>query len=237
MILEVQTGLRPLAQALPAAGRVVETGEHLPPFDLHAPLLSLPFLLGVDDDSLPADLPYLSVPQEREQYWASRVSRDGRLKVGLIWAGNPKVGNDRVRSPRLPPLLPLFAIDGIDWYVLQQGDGRRDLDEFPLPDHVHDVANEIASFVDSAAVMRHLDLVISSDTSTAHLAPAVGTTTWVLLHHSADWRWGTRSKTPWYPGSRLFRQPSAGDWGTPVRMMAEALQSTLAAHRAAPLSR
>ncbi|MBL8491114.1 MAG: tetratricopeptide repeat protein [Rhodocyclaceae bacterium] len=222
VILELQAGLRGVAAEMPGVEAVLEPGEALPAFDVQAPLISLPARLGLDSPATP--MPYLSVPDEAARRWAARLGpASGRKRVGLVWAGNPNVKNDRVRSPRLGPLLPLLALPGIEWVVLQQGDGRRDLDDVPLPEGLRDLAAEARDFTDTAAIMLGLDLMISSDTSTAHLAAALGRPTWTLLHYAADWRWMAGPDTAWYPGMRLFRQPEPGDWETPVARMAEAL--------------
>jgi len=213
VILELQSGLKSLAGTLPGVEAVFDAGETLPPFDLHAPLLSVPARLGIGRDEFPATLPYLSVPAEAAARWRPRVgARADALRVGLVWAGNPNVRNDRVRSPRLDPLLPLFSLPGIEWHVLQQGDGRTDLERLRPGGRIVDIAADVRDFTDTAAIMNELDLILSSDTSTAHLAAALGRPTWVLLHYAADWRWMSGNATAWYPSTRLFRQAEPGAW-------------------------
>jgi len=224
VILELQAGLKGIARHLPGVEAVFDSGEPLPAFDLHAPLLSVPARLGLDSP-LPDVSPYLQVAPDLAERWRQRLGpRDGALRIGLVWAGNPNVRNDRVRSPRLAPMRALFDIPGIDWVILQQGDGRRDLEDLAPPGRIIDIAPEVSDFADTAAIMGCLDLMITSDTSTAHLAPAVGLPTWVLLHYAADWRWMQSEGTAWYPAIRVFRQPAPGDWAEPVERLRSALR-------------
>ena len=224
VILELQAGLKDVASRIPGVEAVYDAGETLPAFDVHAPLLSAPARLGIGRDDFPATLPYLDVEPQRATRWNARLgAHQGRLRVGVVWAGNPSVKNDRVRSPRLGPLLPLFDVPGIEWYILQQGDGRRDLETHPLPGRVIDIATEVSDFADSAAIMDGLDLMISSDTSTAHLAGALGVPTWALLHYAADWRWMQDDATAWYPGMRVFRQREPGAWAECIDRMRDEL--------------
>ncbi len=213
VILELQSGLKGIASRVPGVEAVFDAGEALPAFDTHAPLLSVPARLGVGRENFPSAVPYIDVAPALTERWAKRLGPRGKAtRVGLVWGGNPNVRSDRVRSPRLGPLLPLFEIPGIEWYILQQGDGRRDLDAHRLPGRVIDIATEVGDFADSAAIMNGLDLMVSSDTSTAHLAAALGRPAWALLHYSADWRWMQSDTTVWYPGLRSFRQKSPGAW-------------------------
>ncbi len=231
VILELQAGLKPLAAGLPGVEAVFEAGEALPDFDLHAPLLSAPARLGIGAANFPATIPYLGVPEDLAARWRARVGprRDRALRVGLVWGGNPQVANDRVRSPRLGPLLPLFDVPGVEWHILQQGDGRKDLEKHPLPGRIVDNAAEVKDFGDTAAIMQTLDLVISSDTSTAHLAAALGIETWAILHFAADWRWMESNSTAWYPGLRIFRQIEPAAWPEAVARLRNALAERTAA--------
>ena len=227
VVLEVQGALQDLVQCIPNI-TVIAQGSAIPAYSHHYPLISLPYLFGTRRDTLPAEAPYLSAPVAQDRRWRPRVEALPGLKVGLIWAGNPNVKNDRERSPRLQPLLPLFQLSKISFVILQQGDGRRDLDLVPKAAHIHDFAAEISDFSETAAVMRALDLVISSDTSTAHLAGALGVPVWVLTPHIADWRWALSGpSTPWYPTARVFRQPRRGDWAGVVDQVRTALNQRM----------
>lgn len=233
VVLELQAGLKGVAAAIPGVEAVCEPGDEAPGFDVQAPLISVPARLGLASPA--TAMPYLSVPGDVATRWKQRLGPRGTARrVGLVWAGNPNVKNDRVRSPRLAPLLPLLALPGIEWVILQQGDGRRDLEMAGLPEDLRDLAAEARDFTDTAAIMLGLDLMISSDTSTAHLAAALGCPAWTLLHYAADWRWMAGATTDWYPAMRLFRQPEPGDWTTPVAQMAEALAAFVAVSRPAP---
>ncbi len=196
-------GVDRLALDLDAAG----------PFDLHCALVDLPRLFGTTVATIPARTPYLAVDPARRDAWRTRLSGEPRPRIGLVWAGNPSFPRDRLRSPRLEPLLPLLEVPGLRWFALQAGDGRRDLEGRRLPDGFTDLGPELRDFADTAAAMAELDLVISSCTATAHLAGALGCPTWVLLPAAPDWRWLLeREDSPWYPTVRLFRQSIAHDW-------------------------
>ena len=214
-------------------------GEPVPPIDYHCPLLSLPLAFGTELATIPAEVPYLSADPERIARWAGRVAGLAGLKVGIAWQGNPGVERllwARGRSIPLAALAPLAELRGLSLVSLQKGAGAEQLLEVPFRDRVLDLGREFDrgpdAFVDAAAVMASLDLVICSDTSIAHLAGALGRPVWTLLHASPDWRWLLgRADSPWYPTMRLFRQ-SGGDWGEVVGAAAAELAS-LAAVRGA----
>lgn len=216
VILELHEPLMGLVDAHLGVDQVLRMGEALPEFDKHVSLLSLPGLLGIDLPDLPRAVPYLRVQRERLPRWRARLAGEG-LKVGLVWAGNPNVKNDRWRSPRLAPLLPLLATPGVRFFALQKGDGTADLAQAPPRPQLADLGPEIADFADTAAILLELDLLITTDTSVAHLAGALGRPVWLMLHASPDWRWGNHGdESPWYPTIRLYRQPALGDWGSVV---------------------
>lgn len=196
-------------------------------WDYWVPVLSLPGLCGTRIDTVPAPVPYLAANRARVAYWAAQLGTD-RLKVGLVWRGNPDFENDVDRSlPSLATLDPLAAIPGVQLVSLQKGPGQADtsnaLDVLPL-------GAGLLDFADTAALIANLDLVISVDTAVAHLAGALGKPCWVLLpDYRCDWRWlAGRVDTPWYPEAmRLFRQPAAGDWAAPVAAIVQALRARL----------
>lgn len=193
-------------------------------FDVHCPLLSLAGALDIRLENLPAKVPYLdskAVPASALQ----KIAAASGLKVAMVWAGNVNVKNDHWRSPRLHRLAPLLAVPGVSFFSIQMGDGRKDLERVPLPAGFVDLADDLKDFADTAAVLKAVDLVITSDTSVVHLAGALGCRTWVMLHAYPDWRWMLgREDSPWYPGMRLFRQPRLGDWDTPMASMVAALR-------------
>jgi hypothetical protein len=176
-------------------------------------LLSLPLAFGTTLQTVPADVPYLRAPAERVERWSGRLPEGKTLRVGLAWSGNPTHVNDRNRSiplARLSALLsdPRLAVVGLQREV--GDDDRRALEDYP---DVLRLGPEFADFADTAAVVSLLDLVISVDTSVAHLAGAMGKPVWILLPFNGDWRWMLEGEqSPWYPTARLFRQPAIGDW-------------------------
>lgn len=224
VILACPAATAPLFATLDGEIEIVSNWDAAPPYDCHAPLMSLPYLMNTTRDDIPSEVPYLSVPPGRP----TPLDRgDGRMRVGLVWAGNPGHPNDKNRSIDLKRLRPLFEIEGIEWIALQLGDPAQDIAASGLP--LLDLSPRLNDFADTAAAMADLDLVICVDTAPAHLAGALGRPVWTLLPFAPDWRWLTgQSSSPWYPTMRLFRQPAPGDWGSVVRAVAEALSERLA---------
>ncbi|WP_374562318.1 tetratricopeptide repeat protein [Ideonella sp.] len=225
VVLEVLGEMMGLAARIPGVDAVTQRGlppQALPAFDCHIALMSLPHVLGIADDTLPTLVPYVHADAVRCTHWRQRLVDHGwqperELAVGWVWAGNPNVKNDGQRSPRFAPFAPWLRLPGLRWFVLQKGDGQRDLAGQDLPAHFVNLDSEIQSFDDTAAVIAELDLVITSDTSVAHLAGAMGKPVWVTLPFHHDWRWGLDdTQSAWYPSARLFRQATRGDW-SPVR--------------------
>jgi tetratricopeptide (TPR) repeat protein len=216
VILEVQPALVNLMGSLAGVERTVAQGRPLPDFDFYCPMMSLPLAFGTRLETIPAIVPYLSVPDECKHNWQNRLPDDKKanFRVGLVWAGKPRfqtpdlIAVDRRRSIAADLLAPLMDIDGIQFYSLQK-DGPGASKEFgPI-----DLMDECRDFVDTAALICNLDLVISVDTSVAHLAGALGKPVWMLNRFDTCWRWlQDREDSPWYPTMRLFRQPSPGDW-------------------------
>ena len=232
VIVECNDALVRLFGTLDGVVRVVGRSGPTPPHDAHAALMSLPHLLGTALATIPAEVPYLRAEPELAEEWRKRLAgADGRLRVGLVWAGNPDFGNDRQRSVDLAALLPLLEVEGVSFYGLQKGGGRRELGELEgrLPASFTDLGNGMGDFADTAAIIVNLDLVISVDTAATHLAGALGRPVWTLLRDAGDWRWLDRgTDTPWYPTMRLFRQERPGAWMEVVAEVRRAL-SRLAA--------
>lgn len=231
VVLDVEADLVALFESHDPRITVVARSANPPPHDLNCPLPSLPAIFQATEASLPTP-PYLFADPARIQAWAAKTSAlEGLLKVGLIWAGNPDFSEDRLRSPRLPAFLPLLALKGVQFFGLQMGDGRKDLDGLTLPSSFTDLGG-FTDFADTAAALAHMDLIISSCTGPAHLAGALGRPLWIALSHVADWRWMRgRDDTPWYPQARLFRQPRPGDWAGVVTSIATALSALAARNR------
>ncbi|HIJ62009.1 MAG TPA: tetratricopeptide repeat protein [Rhodospirillaceae bacterium] len=196
VILEVQAPLVRLLAGLPGIERVIAKGEPLPPFDVHCPLLSLPGAFGTTLDTLPP-APYLRAAGDRAAAWRRRIGDDGRLAVGLVWAGNPDNPRDFERSLAFSLLAPLLRLEGVRWLSLQVGDRAADLAQAPM---VEDLSPWLTDFAETAALVSGLDLVISVDSAVAHLTGALGRPGWLLLPWAGDWRWlDGRDDSPWYP--------------------------------------
>jgi len=220
-ILECQPGLKKLLEGVPEFDAVYGEGEDLPEFDVHAPLLSLPHIFGTTMETIPSDIPYIQGP-ENSEISEKISSRANHLKVGLVWAGNPGHTNDRNRSIPLASFEPIFDLKGIQFYSLQVGEGRKQIGHFHYQDKIIDLNPDFSA---TASAIDQLDLVISVDTSIAHLSGAMGRPTWTLLPFVPDWRWlMNRDDTPWYPGMRLFRQPEIGDWESVILKVSESLR-------------
>jgi Flp pilus assembly protein TadD len=234
LVLECQPELQPLLLTMKGAPQVVARGDPLPPFEMHAPLLSLPALLGTTLETLPWSGPYVQAPHERVIAWRKAFAkRRQHFNVGLVWAGRPQHWDDLNRSVALAQLAALGRVPNVGFFSLQLGPPALEAKEPPDGMTFFDLTSAIRDFADTAALVSFLDLVITVDTSTAHLAGAMGAPTWVLLAHAADWRWHVgRDDSPWYPGMRLFRQPRDGDWAGAIERMAEALARASAAKRA-----
>jgi Flp pilus assembly protein TadD len=200
----------------------IKTGDVLPHFDVHCPMMSLPMALGTTLESIPGSVPYLAANSEARLRWKQRLANDPSLKIGLTWAGNPTHSRDRQRSMPLSNFAPLAEIPGITLYSLQKGAAASQALQMPK---LADWTGELPDIAEIAALIVNLDLVITVDTSIAHLAGALGKPVWVLLAFSPDWRWMLdRTDSPWYPTMRLFRQNQRGDWTQPIRKISAALQ-------------
>ncbi|CAO3400773.1 tetratricopeptide repeat protein [Azospirillum palustre] len=235
VVLEVQRPLLPLTTGLEGAAQVIARGDPLPPFDLECPLMSLPHAFATGLDGVPADIPYLRPDPARVARWRERLGPRDALRVGVVWAGNPRFPGDEERSPRLAGLRGLFDVPGCQFYGLQMGPGRAGLAESVMPESFTDLGSAISDFADTAAIMANLDLVVSSCTGPAHLAGALGVPLWVVLPFSADWRWLTgRDDSPWYPTACLFRQQAPGDWPAVAGRMAAELAALAQRFRPLP---
>jgi hypothetical protein len=219
IILEVQPELVTLLQDLTGVSAVLPLGAALPRFDCHCPLPSLPLAFGTALATIPATVPYLAAPAG-----PASVPLPEGFRVGLTWAGNAQHLNDRNRSIPLARLAPLFDLDGIGFVALQKGLREGEAALLGRLPKVTDAARAMTDFAATASVVAELDLVITVDTSMAHLAGALGKEVWILLPVSPDFRWLLgRSDSPWYPTARLFRQSAPGDWDAVVAEVRGAL--------------
>jgi tetratricopeptide (TPR) repeat protein len=229
VVLECPGFLMPLLSSCPGVDQLVAEGAALPAFDVQAPLLSLPGLLGTTLATVPATVPYLTAPPERVERWAQELTPVQSFKVGIVWQGNPHHPWDRHRSVPLACFAPLAEVQGVRLFSLQKGPGVEQLQSlagrFPVTELAPELDEEGGAFLDTTAIMKHLDLVVTSDTAAAHLAGALGVPVWLAVSQIADWRWlRGRGDTPWYPTLRLFWQRKLGDWAAVFEEMAAELR-------------
>ncbi len=217
VVLEVPKPLLRLARTVAGASEVVAVGDPLPGFDCHCPLLSLPRVLKTNLATIPKAVPYLRVPAEASAGWAERIPTTSGPRVGIVWAGTT------VGAIDLRLLQPLWEVEGVSWFSLQLGERSGDISSLGGV-KIADLSPWLVDFAETAAAVCRLDLVISVDTSVAHLAGALGRPIWLLLRYPPEWRWLLeREDSPWYPTARLFRQRKEGDWSCVAREVAAAL--------------
>jgi len=180
-------------------------------YDLQVPLLSLPHRFGTTLESIPNKTPYLKAPGGTRA--KIRRRKETRLAVAFVWAGRPTHSDDRFRSSAVNWFSTLFDIEGVDFYSIQWGPRAAELEPHLKQSNVHSMTDKLTDFAETAAIIDQVDLVISIDTSVAHLAGALGKPVWTILPFGGEWRWlFRREDTPWYPNMRLFRQRILGDW-------------------------
>lgn len=220
---EMQPFIRQVAPDLP----VFAEWRHCPPYAAYCPLSGLPLRHGTRLTNIPAPIPYLRADPERAAGWRARLQRlrpRNHRAVGLVWAGRSSHPNDRSRSVRLSRLAALFSVPATSFVALQKGPGLAEAARLFGRAPLFNVSADIRDFADTAAVLNELDLLITVDTSVAHLAGALGRPVWLMLPHAADWRWLlNRTDSPWYPTFRLFRQNAADDWEGVASSVASAL--------------
>ena len=216
--------------------RFVDSPSADEPFDAQIAISSLPHAFGTRLDTIPAAVPYLAAEPPLRELWARRIGSAG-FKIGIVWQGNPDPEADRARSMPLSALAPLAEVAGVRLISLQKGVGEEQLSVLPSSMRVETLGADFDAgpdaFVDTAAAMAALDLIVTCDTSIAHLAGALAAPVWVALKSDAEWRWlAGRADSPWYPTMRLFRQSRRGAWRDVFDAMALEV-AALAARRAA----
>lgn len=212
VILEIPEPLIGLLSSLDKKVELVERGKPLPTFEYHCSLLSLPFAFKTDDSSIPAKESYLSCDRSRVSEWERRLGAKTKPRVGLAWSGNPEHVNDHSRSIALAELIAHLP-DSVDYVSLQKNVRTSDVSTLLSCENIRHFGDSLVDFSDTAALCELMDLIISVDTSVAHLGGALGKPTWVLLPHVPDWRWQLdRDDSPWYPSVKLFRQASDRGW-------------------------
>ncbi|MGE3807753.1 MAG: tetratricopeptide repeat protein, partial [Gemmataceae bacterium] len=231
VILECQPRLRAFLCSSRGIGQVVAKGESVPPFDVHAPLLSLPMIFATEFATVPCKVPYLEAAPDQVKDWHQRLQSIQGFKIGIAWQGNPQYLHDGLRSVPLHHFFPLANIPGVRLVSLHKGPGLEQLQMFGN-DLIVDLAERLdesaGPFVDTAAVIKNVDLVIASDSAVAHLAGALAAPVWLLLPFVPDWRWLLeREDSPWYPTLRVFRQARAGDWNEVFRRVVRELRTYL----------
>jgi tetratricopeptide (TPR) repeat protein len=224
VVLEVEEPLQGLLTDLAGTARVVAKGSPLPDFDLQCSLLSLPLAFNTQLETIPSAVPYLRVPDQALVKWGARLPIKRRPRIGLAWAGNAKHIRDRERSIDLRGLSPLLGIDAT-FVSLQKEVRTADRETLEKNADIVHCGYELENFSDTAALISHLDLVISVDTAIAHLAGALGKPVWILLTYVPDWRWLLdRDDSPWYPTARLFRQSETREWQSVIVRVRDALR-------------
>ena len=229
VMLSVQNRLHEVLKSLSPTIELVDEAGAPDAFDIHAPLTSMALYFGVDLASLPGETDYLHADPKRVEQWREKIG-DGGFKIGVNWHGNAENTRGLHRSFSLRDLAPLAALDGVRLISLQKFAGVEQLQDLPEGFRVEafdafDAGGD--AFVDTAAIMENLDLVITCDTALAHLAGALGRPAWLALRHAPEWRWLLdRNDSPWYPSLRLFRQEKAGDWAGLFEDMAQSLDQS-----------
>lgn len=237
VLVEGHKGLLPLYRGLPGVSGVFALNDPLPRYDLQCPILSLPLAFRTDLDTIPGEVPYLTPPADRMPLWQRLLGprpRD-RLRIGIAWSGNPAYPADGDRSIPLAALEPLLAATDHAFHIVQTEIREADRPVLMRHGYMRDHSERLADFGDTAALLSQIDLLITVDTSVAHLGGALGMPVWLLLPAHADWRWLTgRDNSPWYPTIRLFRQSNAGVWGGVVDRVLRALAGEDARVRIGP---
>jgi tetratricopeptide (TPR) repeat protein len=234
VILQCHKALFQLLQGLPGVDHLITDTDEPPTYDTHAAILSLPGIFKTTNETIPAPVPYLSASSPLIEKWKTRLAAYDGFKIGINWQGSVTFRGDRFRSIPLRNFTPLSQVPNVHLISLQKGVGTKQLTEvrnlFPVIDLADELDQDSGPFMDTAAVMKNLDLVVTSDTSIAHLAGALGVPTWVALPAVPDWRWQlSRPDNPWYPTLRLFRK-STETWKPVFQEMEQALRQMADVH-------
>jgi tetratricopeptide (TPR) repeat protein len=228
VILEVRPPLVQLMGSLAGPSQIVASGGALPVFDIHCPLLSLPLAMGTRLDTVPAQVPYLSVAPDKAAEWGARLGAKTRPRIGLAWSGNVIHERDKERSIGLRNFLRLLDIDAT-FVSLHKEVGADDAGVLAERSDILHFGDALADYTDTGALISQLDLVVSVDTSVVHLAGALAKPVWILVTYVPDWRWMLeREDSPWYPTARLFRQTAAREWDSVLARVHAALREFVA---------
>jgi len=228
VIFETRKSLMPVLEGFAGIDEMIERSSDGNPsarFDAYVPLMSLPYIFQTTPSTVPDIVPYLSAAPVKAVAWKKFIGESG-FKVGIVWAGRPEHMDDRNRSCRLADFACLSKLPHIRWFGLQKGPAASQTGEWPASERFINLGEAFDDFTDTAGAIANLDLIISVDTSVAHLAGAMGKPVWVLLPFIPDWRWMMeREDTPWYPTMRLFRQPAQGNWNSVFNAVAHSLKN------------
>jgi len=223
VVMSVQEPLYRLLQQMCPDIKVIGHNEVPAGFDYHCPLMSLPLALGTTLQNIPSEKRYIFADEQLRRAWDIRLPPQTKPRIGVVWRGSPQHRNDHNRSIDLPTLAPLFSADA-HWISLQKELRLGDRALLEEPHKIVHYGDELKDFSDTAAVLDLLDLVITVDTSVAHLAGAMGKLVWILLPYKSDWRWlSDRDDSPWYPTARLFRQDDMHSWKNLIARVRAAL--------------
>ncbi len=223
VLLEVPNPLVEILSSLHPDIEVLAQGQPLPVFDRHCPIASLPLAFRLEPHTIPAPVAYLQTPAKHRERWQHRLPPGDRLRVGLVWSGNPAHINDQHRSIPLATLLAALPAN-CDYFSLQREIRPADEETLHMHPGIKHWGLELTSFADTAALCERMDVIVSVDTSVAHLAGALGKPTWILIPSLPDWRWLLeRDDSPWYPRVRLLRQKLRGQWDVPLQQLAQRL--------------
>jgi len=225
VVLEAPVPLHSLLKNMPGIDICIARGEPLPEFDWQCPLLSLPLALKTRLDTIPlAQQAYIHCQPDKLNDWQSLIGKTGRPRIGWVWSGSTGHGNDQNRSLQLVQLRPLTRLREYEHFSLQKEIREIDRQEL-ISSGIRDYSARITDFSDTAALCQLMDLVITVDTSVAHLAAAMGRPTWIMLPSNSDWRWLLeRQDSPWYGSVRLFRSKAFGDWSQVIQNLAQQLE-------------
>ena len=235
VVFQAQRSLVPLLRNCHGFDGLIAEGEEPPNFDFQSPLLSLPRIMGTTLNTLPVNVPYLSADPVRVDKWEKILGPKVGIRIGIAWRGNPSHQCDKERSIPLAAFQSLAEIEGVTLVSLQKAQGSDEVlamrDRFALVDFGCELDSHGGAFLDTAAIMKNLDLVVTVDSAPAHLAGALGVPVWLVLSLVADWRWLLdRQDSPWYPTMRLFRQSTAGDWQDVFCRLADQLKASFRTH-------
>jgi len=240
VIAAVQKPLVTLMKRCKYIDTVISIDETPPHFDVHSPMLSLPYALKTRLDTIPCEIPYLHADEKLTAEWKQKLAKDKNFKIGICWQGNDNYATPLLRatvaqkSVHPKEFAPICQLPGVSLYSLQKTTGTDQLKELPNGMHIitfdGDFDQSNGRFMDTAAVIKNLDLVITVDTSISHLSSGLGTPTWIMLPNPSDWRWMMdRNDSPWYPNvTRLFKQPTPGDWQSMIKEVAVELKKHIA---------